>query len=87
VDLLRRRPSRSSDLVHWTKHPRILEMATRSPGRGARCGRRPIVAQDGRYFLFFGANDIQNDAEQIGGIGVAVADKPEGPFPITWASR
>ena len=38
-----------------------------------------IIAKEGRYFLFFGANDIQND-QQRGGIGVAVADKPEGPF-------
>jgi beta-xylosidase len=29
--------------------------------------------------LFFGANDIQSDNE-VGGIGVAVADKPEGPY-------
>jgi hypothetical protein len=27
----------------------------------------------------FGANDIQNDGE-YGGIGVAVANKPEGPY-------
>lgn len=32
-----------------------------------------------KYFLFFGANDIQND-RQVGGIGVAVSDKPYGPF-------
>ena len=38
-----------------------------------------IVKNDGKYFLFFGANDIQND-QQVGGIGVAVADRPEGPF-------
>ena len=29
--------------------------------------------------MFFGANDIQSDNE-IGGIGVAVASKPEGPY-------
>jgi beta-xylosidase len=33
----------------------------------------------GKYYLFFGANDIQSDNE-TGGIGVAVADRPEGPF-------
>ncbi len=38
-----------------------------------------IVEKDGWYYLFFGANDIQND-QQVGGIGVARADKPEGPF-------
>jgi beta-xylosidase len=40
----------------------------------------PALVKKGRkYFLFFGANDIQSNAE-YGGIGVAVADKPEGPF-------
>jgi beta-xylosidase len=38
-----------------------------------------IVEKDKKYFLFFGANDIQSDKE-YGGIGVAVADKPEGPL-------
>ena len=38
-----------------------------------------IAAQGSRYYLFFGANDIQND-QQRGGIGVAVADNPAGPF-------
>jgi len=33
----------------------------------------------GRYYLLFGANDIQNDNEK-GGIGIAVSDKPEGPY-------
>ena len=31
------------------------------------------------YFLFVGANDIQND-EQTGGIGVAKSRTPQGPF-------
>ena len=38
-----------------------------------------IIQKDGRYFLLFGANDIQND-QQVGGIGVSVANKPEGPY-------
>jgi hypothetical protein len=38
-----------------------------------------ILKKENKYFLFFGANDIQNDKE-YGGIGVAVAGKPEGPF-------
>jgi beta-xylosidase len=31
------------------------------------------------YYFFFGANDIQSD-KQYGGIGVAIADNPAGPF-------
>jgi beta-xylosidase len=38
-----------------------------------------VIEKKGKYYLFFGANDIQND-QQRGGIGVAVADRPEGPF-------
>jgi beta-xylosidase len=37
------------------------------------------VKKDGWYYLFFGANDIQND-RQPGGIGVARARHPSGPF-------
>ena len=40
-----------------------------------------IVEKDGKFYLFFGGNDIQND-EQVGGVGVAVADKPSGPFKL-----
>ena len=38
-----------------------------------------IIKKDDKYYLFFGANDIQSD-EELGGIGVAVSDSPEGPF-------
>ena len=37
------------------------------------------VKKDDKYYFFFAANDIQNNQE-YGGIGVAVADKPEGPY-------
>ena len=65
-------------MVHWTKHPKVLsvenikwlEFALWAPS---------IVRVNGKYYLFFGGNDIQND-EQYGGIGVAVADNPAGPF-------
>lgn len=68
----------SPDLVHWTKHSRILD-TNRVTWAWRAMWAPSIIAKDGRYFLFFGANDIQND-QQRGGIGVAVADKPEGPF-------
>ena len=35
--------------------------------------------KDDAYYLFFGANDIQND-QQSGGLGVARAGHPGGPF-------
>jgi len=68
----------SPDLVNWTKHSRILDTNAVTWARRAMWAPA-IVKNDGKYFLFFAANDIQNN-EQIGGIGVAVADKPEGPF-------
>lgn len=38
-----------------------------------------VIKKDKRYYLFFGANDIQTNNE-YGGIGVAVSKKPEEPF-------
>lgn len=68
----------SPDLVTWTKHPRILD--TNAVTWVWRAMWAPaIIEKDGRYFLFFAGNDIQNN-DQLGGIGVAVADHPAGPF-------
>jgi beta-xylosidase len=68
----------SPDLVHWTKHARIMSTNTVTWARRAIWA--PAVAfKDGRYFIFFGANDIQKDG-QVGGLGVAVSDNPGGPF-------
>ncbi len=68
----------SRDLIHWTKHPRILDTQNVSWARRA-VWAPAIIKKEKKYYLFFGANDIQNDAEK-GGIGVAVSDRPEGPF-------
>jgi beta-xylosidase len=38
-----------------------------------------VTEKNGKYYLFFGANDIQSD-DEAGGIGVAVAERPEGPY-------
>jgi len=68
----------SPDLVHWKKHEHILDTGSVKWARRALWAPS-ITRKDGKYFLFFGANDIQNDQE-TGGIGVAVADQPAGPF-------
>ncbi|MBN2137700.1 MAG: glycoside hydrolase family 43 protein [Sedimentisphaerales bacterium] len=68
----------SPDLVHWTKHQRVLDSSHVSWARRAMWAPS-VVEKDGRYFFFFGANDIQNNSEP-GGIGVAVAENPAGPF-------
>ena len=68
----------SRDLVTWEKHARILDSAQVRWARRALWAPS-IVHEDGWYYLFFGANDIQNDRER-GGIGVARSRRPEGPF-------
>jgi beta-xylosidase len=68
----------SPDLMHWTKHSRILDTARVTWARRAMWAPS-IVMKNNTYYLFFGANDIQRDSE-YGGIGVAVSDRPEGPF-------
>jgi len=68
----------SSDLVKWTKHSRIIDTA-RVKWANKAMWAPAIIKKDGKYFLFFGANDIQNN-NSVGGIGIGVSDKPEGPF-------
>ena len=68
----------SPDLTHWTKHARILDTTAVKWAKRAMWAPS-IIKNKNKYFLFFGANDIQNDNE-VGGIGIAVASKPEGPY-------
>jgi beta-xylosidase len=68
----------SPDLVTWMKHPRALDAAD-VPWAHRAMWAPSIVERGGWYYLFFGANDIQND-NQVGGIGVARARQPGGPF-------
>lgn len=79
----------SKDLVNWEKHPRVID--TSSVKWAIKAMWAPAIVQKGKnYFLFFSANDIQapwrqgydpNDkANQIGGIGIGISNKPEGPY-------
>src|SRR5262249_39719430 len=68
----------SKDLITWQKHSRILDTADVRWARRALWAPS-VVEKDGWFYLFFGANDIQNDS-QPGGIGVARARRPGGPF-------
>ncbi|HYG02995.1 MAG TPA: glycoside hydrolase family 43 protein [Chryseosolibacter sp.] len=67
----------SPDLVRWTKHERILDTARVKWARRAMWAPS-IIEKHGKYFLFFGANDVHEG--EIGGIGVAIGDNPAGPF-------
>jgi len=68
----------SEDLANWTKAERILTMADIAWAHRAMWAPSP-VERGGRYYYYFAANDIQSN-DELGGIGVAVADRPEGPY-------
>ena len=74
----------SSDLITWTKHSRILDTAAVSWADSAMWAPS-IIKKGEQYFLFFAANDIQSN-QAYGGIGVAVADLPQGPYK-DWLGR
>ncbi len=67
----------SRDLKTWKKHPRIIDTAAVKWAKKAMWAPA-VIQKDNKYYIFFGANDVHEG--EIGGIGVAVADKPEGPY-------
>lgn len=67
----------SKDLVTWTKHAAVLDTAAVKWAEKAMWAPS-VIRKDGRYYLFFGANDVHEG--EVGGIGVAVSDRPEGPY-------
>lgn len=75
----------STDMVTWKKHPHIIDTASIKWAYMA-IWAPAMVKKDGKYFLFFSANDIQSKQrngvkdDTLGGIGIAVATKPGGPF-------
>ncbi|AHM61150.1 glycoside hydrolase family 43 [Flammeovirgaceae bacterium 311] len=80
----------SKDLVNWQKHERIID-TTEVKWAHKAMWAPSVVKKDSLYYLFFGANDLLiperkswnpevNSLDDIGGIGVAVASRPEGPY-------
>lgn len=79
----------SRDLVKWQRHARILDTSMVKWARKA-IWAPSVLEHKGKYYLFFGANDLQrpggplwdekDSSSHTGGIGVAVADHPGGPF-------
>ncbi|AWX43244.1 Beta-glucosidase [Flagellimonas maritima] len=80
----------SKDLANWKKHDSII-----TPKDVAWINNElwapSAIEKDGKYFVFFSANDIQtpdsywwdpqkHDSTEVGGIGVAVSRKPQGPY-------
>ena len=68
----------SKDLVTWEKHERIIDTTEVKWATNAMWAPS-VISKDGKYYFFFSANNIQKNG-QPGGIGVSVADKPEGPY-------
>jgi len=70
----------SPDLVHWTKHTHVLDVQNIA-WAAYSIWAPSAIHLEGKYYLFFAANDIQKDGRGTpGGIGVAVSDHPQGPF-------
>ncbi len=79
----------SKDLITWEKHSRILDTTIITWAKQAMWAPS-VVEKAGKYYFFFGANDLQrkgsvyfdenNHLNKTGGIGVAVADSPGGPY-------
>ncbi|MDO5309708.1 MAG: glycoside hydrolase family 43 protein [Planctomycetia bacterium] len=67
----------SKDLTTWQKHERILTNENVKWAKRAMWAPA-VVQKDGKYYFFFAANDVHEG--EVGGIGVAVADRPEGPY-------
>ena len=69
----------SPDLVHWTRHPDILDIKN-VPWAAYALWAPSAIHVGSKYYFFFAANDIQEKDKFPGGIGVAVSDHPDGPF-------
>ncbi len=82
----------SDDLVTWTKHRRIID-STDITWLNQALWAPDSIEKDGKYYLFFSCNDAypidrnggnltprEKTNEKYGGIGIAVANRPEGPY-------
>jgi beta-xylosidase len=80
----------SPDLITWKKHKSVIDTSIIAWATFAMWAPA-IVENKGRFYLFFSANDIQrpgsswwnpeiHSIDDVGGIGIAVADRPEGPY-------
>ncbi len=67
----------SPDLMNWTKHERIIDTFEVQWADSAMWAPASIK-KDEKYYFFFAANDVHEG--EVGGIGVAVSDRPEGPY-------
>ncbi|MFS4418726.1 glycoside hydrolase family 43 protein [Maribacter sp. 2307ULW6-5] len=80
----------SKDLVGWQKHEKVISPKNIKWAEDA-VWAPSAIEKDGFYYIFFSANDIQtpeskwwnpaiHDSTEVGGIGVARAKHPAGPY-------
>lgn len=67
----------SKDLVNWTKHRSVLDTSDVKWAKIAMWAPS-VIRNNNKYYLFFAANDVHKG--EVGGIGVAIANRPEGPY-------
>ena len=61
----------TTDMRNWTEHPTPLRLSDFAWDRSGRAYAAQAIERDGKYYLY-----VSTDGS---GIGVAVADRPQGP--------
>lgn len=62
----------TTDLKHWTEYPVPLKITDFSWVKGMNAFAGHVVQRNGKYYWYISSNSY--------GIGVAVSDRPEGPY-------
>jgi len=68
----------SADLVNWTDHGVILDLATDISWADNSAWAPTIAERDGKWYFYFSGGRATGDTGKH--LGVAVADSPTGPF-------
>lgn len=62
----------TTDMVNWTEYPTPLKITDFTWDKSGAAYAAHVVERNGKYYFYVSTNGS--------GIGVAVADRPEGPF-------
>ncbi|GAB3651974.1 family 43 glycosylhydrolase [Glycomyces tarimensis] len=68
----------STDLVHWTDHGVILDVAEDVAWADDSAWAPAIAEKNGKYYFYFSGGRTSGDTRKQ--LGVAVSDSPTGPF-------
>jgi beta-xylosidase len=70
----------SPDLLTWTKYEGVFT-ADGSQWAESALWAPSVVERNGKYYIYYSGNDPSQLADgRTAGVGVAVADRPQGPF-------